>query len=188
MKIFSNFDTKFREKVLLKRKEKFQDDQILIIRRSKYYFVFRVFIPFCILIWFAAAVYVFLWENNIINIIFYPLVLVWCLVVWFRTGHKLLKYLYDFTIVDPQWVTTYKQKWILHCSLKQIPANRIRSIEIKRTNIFENVFSYGKVNILTDFMENMHIWEDSESPSVIWMTYVDDPYKVKIAVTDICYK
>lgn len=188
MKIFSNFDTKFRKKVLKKRREKFQKNQILVIRRSKYYFIFRVFLPFCILVWFAAGVYAFLWENNIMKYLIYPLAFVWLLVVWFRPGHKLLKFLYDFTIIDPQGVTTYKQKWILHSTLKQIPSNRIRSIEIERSNILENVFSYGKVNILTDFMENMHIGEDEESPSVIGMTYVDDPYKVKTRVTDICFK
>jgi len=96
--------------------------------------------------------------------------------------------LYDFTIVDPSWVTTFKQKGILKSYLKQIPATRIRSIEIQRNNILENVFRYGSVSILTDFMENMHIWEDSESPSVICMTYVDNPYKTKTEITDICFK
>jgi len=81
--------------------------------------------------------------------------------------HRYLKYKYDFTIIDPIGVTTYKQKGILHSFLKQIPANRIRSIQICRNNILENVFSYGSLDILTDFTDNMHIGEDSEAPSVI---------------------
>lgn len=48
MKILSNFDTQFREKVLQKRKECFDEHDILVIQRSRYYFVFRVFLPFCI--------------------------------------------------------------------------------------------------------------------------------------------
>jgi hypothetical protein len=42
--------------------------------------------------------------------------------------------------------------------------------------------------ILTDFTENMHIGsEDDESPSVIGLTYVDDPYVIKKRITDICF-
>lgn len=48
MKILSNFDTKFREKVLQKRKESCDERDILVIQRSRYYFMFRVFLPFCI--------------------------------------------------------------------------------------------------------------------------------------------
>ena len=134
------------------------------------------------------SIAIFIGKYSIDWYIYIPLFFVWLIVIWFRVIHKLFKHLYDFTIVDPTGVTTYKQKWILHSNLKQIPANRIRSIEIERTNILENVFSYGKVNILTDFMENMHIGEEGESPSVIGMTYVDDPYKVKVQITDTCFK
>lgn len=102
--------------------------------------------------------------------------------------HKLLKFLYDFTAVDPQGITTYKQKGILHSVLKQIPANRIRSIQFERNSILENIFEFGSIEIHTDFTENMHVGEDDESPSVIGLTYVDAPYKVKTQITDICFK
>lgn len=188
MKIFSNFDTQFRQKVYEKRREKYKKEEILVIRRSKYHLLFRVIIPVIILSLLAFAAYYFLWKNEWMKIARIPLWLVWFLVLWFRPIHKLFKYLYDFTIIDPSWVTTYKQKGILKSYLKQIPASRIRSIEIERNNILENVFWYGSVNILTDFMENMHLGEDGESPSVIGMTYVDQPYKVKTQITDLCFK
>ncbi|MCD5375371.1 hypothetical protein LR010_02910 [Candidatus Gracilibacteria bacterium] len=102
--------------------------------------------------------------------------------------HKFFKYRYDFTIVDPLGVTTYKQKGILHSFLKQIPANRIRSIQICRNSFLENVFGYGSLDILTDFTDNMHIGEEDEAPSVIGLTYVDTPYKEKNKITDLCFK
>ncbi len=188
MKIFSNFDTQFKDKVISKRKTKFQDDEIMVVVRSKYYLLFRVILPMILylIVWLVVLVFLGWYMGS--NLVYVPLFLVWLLVVWFRVVRKLLKYLYDFTIIDPLGITTYKQKGILHSFLKQIPANRIRSIEIERSNLLENIFSYWKVNILTDFMENMHIWEDWESPSVIGMTHVDDPYKIKTRITDICFR
>lgn len=99
-----------------------------------------------------------------------------------------MKYLYDFTVVDPQGITTYKQRGILRSSLKQIPANRIRTIQFEREGILENIFEYGSIEIHTDFTDNSHIGEEDESPSVIGMTYVDAPFKIKNLITDICFK
>lgn len=169
MRIFSNFDTKFLEKILQSKISHYSEKNVLVVRRSKYYFIFRVFIPIIILMFGGYVVYMYLGQESWLKYIRVPLFIVWFLVLWFRPIHKLLKYLYDFTIIDPTWVTTYKQKGILKSYLKEIPANRIRSIEIERTNILENVFGYGKVNILTDFIENMHIGEDRESASLFFV-------------------
>lgn len=187
MKIFSNFDTNFKQKVLEKRRKSFSDSQIIVISRSKYYFFFRVVFPFFIVLIIGGVLLLFLKKYSINWYVSFPLITVWFLVLWFRVVHKFLKYRYDFTIVDPLWVTTYKQKWILHSFLKQIPANRIRSIQICRNNILENIFSYGSLDILTDFTDNMHIGEENEAPSVIGMTYVDDPYEIKNQITDLCF-
>ena len=110
------------------------------------------------------------------------------MVVWFRVVHKFLKYKYDFTIIDPLGITTYKQKGILHSSLKQIPAKRIRSIQVCRNNILENIFGYGSLDILSDFMDNMYLGEDNEAASVIGLTYVNDPYEIKNKITDLCFR
>lgn len=188
MKIFSNFDTKFKQKLIETRLENFKSSEILVISRSKYYFIFKVLFPFFLISSLWLVVCFFLDFLNISRFISFPLVFVWLLVIWFQVVHKFLKYKYDFTVVDPLWITTYKQKWILHSFLKQIPGNRIRSIQICRNNILENIFWYGSLDILTDFTENMHIWEDSESPSVIGLSYIDDPYHVKNKITDLCFK
>lgn len=71
--------------------------------------------------------------------------------------------------------------------MKEIPTNRIRSIQISRNTFLENVFSYGAINIHADYSENPHIEEDNESPFVIGLTYVDDPIKAKNKISDICF-
>ncbi len=188
MKIFSNFDTKFKERILQEKLARYTQESLFIIHRSRYYFILRVIIPLFILFWIALAAYIFLWQHDWMKYARYPLAIVWILIVWFRPVHKLLKYFYDFTIVDPHGITTYKQKGILKNSLKQIPANRIRSIWMERNSFLENIFWYGSIVILTDFTENMKIGsEDDESPSAICLTYVDNPYATKSKITDICF-
>lgn len=188
MRIFSNFDTHFKDKILAKHRQTLDDSQIIVITRSRYYLVFRVLFPFALLLAIAVTTLMFLREYNITDYIFIPLILVWCIVVWFRIFHKLLKYLYDFTIVVPRGVVTYKQKGILHSTLKEIPAKRIRSIQVSRNAFLWNVFWFWSIDILTDFTDNMNIGEEDEAPSVIGLTYVDKPYKYKSRITDMCFK
>lgn len=188
MKIFSNFDTKFKEKLVRRKKTTFKEEDIIVIIRSKYYFFFQVLCPFIVFLLLAIGVFIFLQKYNISWYIAIALILVWILVVWFKVVHKLLKYLYDFTVIVPRGIITYKQKGILFSYLKEIPANRVRSIQVSRNAFLGNVFWYGSVDLLTDFTDNMHIGEEDEAPSVIWMTYVDMPYKVKNKITDLCFK
>jgi len=84
MRIFSNFDTHFLEKVYTKRLEKFPEDQILVIQRSIYYFIFRVIIPAIILVTFAIFAFIFLGKNEWMQLAIYPLGLVWIIVFWIR--------------------------------------------------------------------------------------------------------
>ncbi len=187
MKILSNFDTKFLDKVLTKKKNVFSDDQILLIRRSKYHLFFVVIFHLILYLLLLAIMYSFFLYIKVPNFIIVWWILVWFIVVWFRVVHKFLKYKYDFTIVTPKWVMTYKQKWILNSVSKEIPARRIISIEVCRTNFLWNMFGYGHVDIVSDLSEHAHLWEDNEVASVIGMTYVDDAYEVKEKISDLCF-
>jgi hypothetical protein len=100
MKIFSNFDTKFKERLLEEKYLKYSPDNVFVIHRSHYYLLIRVLLPFFFLVVLALMGSFFLSQNDWMMIAIYPLTLVWLLIIWFRPFHKLLKYLYDFTIVD----------------------------------------------------------------------------------------
>jgi uncharacterized membrane protein YdbT with pleckstrin-like domain len=111
----------------------------------------------------------------------------WTIVAWFRVVHKLLKYLYDFTIVTPKGITTFKQKGILHSITKEIPAKRIKAIEISRTTLLGNIFRYGNVDIVADLSDVSQRDSDSEDSWVIGLTYVDYPYEVKERISKTCF-
>ena len=188
MKILSNFDTQFREKFLARQKKRFSEEQILVLYRSRYHLYFRVILPGVFLYFLGMMILFIVFQIGEKSwYIAVPFILAWFLLFWFRVIHKLFKYLYDFTIITPVSVFTYKQKGILYSVMKEIPTDRIRSIQVERSTLLENVFQYGSINIHTDYSENMHIGEDDESAFVIGLTYVDDPLKVKNAISDICF-
>ena len=189
MRIFSNFDTKFRQKVLARQQELFWSENILVLTRSKYHFYFRVLahLPLYIIMYvslFASIFYIF--DSYEFLILLFATVIV-LFIFWLRIWHRILKYLYDFTIITPKTIFTYKQKGILYSVMKEIPADRIRSIQVSRDSILQNVFSYGSISIHADYAENPHIEEDNESAFVIGLSYVDDPLKAKNRISDICF-
>lgn len=188
MKIFSNFDTKFQERIYQKKLTKFSKEDIVLIKRSIFYLIFRVLIPFCILIGLIVFLFALIYQYSWMMYAAIPLLLTAYFIFWTQIFRKLLKYLYDFTLVDPQGITTFKQKGILQSILKEIPGNRIRSIQVERKSLLENIFGFGSIEIHTDFSENMHVGEDDESPSVIGLSYVDKPISIKNTISDICFK
>lgn len=187
MKIFSNFDTDFKEKVLSNKKQSFAEKDIFVITRSKYYLIFKVLFHF---FWYLAILgwgIALLSYIQAIPSIYMIVIFVWFLVVWFRVFHKILKYYYDFTIVTPKGVTTYKQIGILHSRIKELPSQRIKAIEISRTSLLGNIFWYGNVDIIADLSENAHLGRDDEASWVVGLTYVDSPYDIKDRVSKTCF-
>ena len=140
MRIFSNFNTKFIDKVLADKHETFDESEVFTIHRSKFFLLFHVifhligYISVLIVLCLILAYYNSPWY------VFCIFVLFWLFIIWFRIFHKFLKYFCDFTVVTPGGITTYKQKGILHCTLKKIPAKRIKAIEVSRTSLLGNIF------------------------------------------------
>ena len=189
MRIFSNFDTKFREKILARQQNVFWEKSILVLTRSRYHLYFRVLahLPLYIILYvilFAWVVYLF---NDYEFWIILFMTFVFAIILWLRLWHRLLKYLYDFTIVTPKTIFTYKQKGILYSIIKEIPAHRIRSIQVSRNTLPQNMFAYGSINIHADYAEDFNIWDDTESAFIIGLTYVDEPLKAKNRISDICF-
>lgn len=187
MKILSNFDTEFREKLVQEKNQEFGSEKTLLIIRSKYYLIFRVLFPGVILSFILLSMLLFLEYIKAFPFIFGTLIFVWFLVFWFRVFRKYLKYKYDFTLVTPRGVITYKQKGILQNQLKEIPSRRIKAIQISRTGILGNIFGFWEIDIIADMSNNTNMGEEDEAPWVTGLTYVDHPFQTKTQITKLCF-
>lgn len=189
MKIFSNFDTKFQEHLIEeKRKNLGEWWEMFVIHRAKYYLYFKVIGHLLGYIAALLAMIIFLNYVQAFTSIYVILIFVWCLIVWFRIIHKLLKYLYDFTLVSHKWIITYKQKGILQNQIKEIPAGRIKAIQVSRKGILANIFGYGFIDIIADLSSEANIGQDDEAPWVLGLTYVDSPFDMKTRISHCCFK
>jgi len=188
MKIFSNFNTSYADEVYEENSKQYKWEEILLLRRSKFYLFFHI-IPFfflyvlLLILVFSALLYyeIYLWAYVIFFII-------WFLIFWFQIVYKILKYICDFTLVTPAGINTYKQKWILHSVFKEIPSSKIKAVEVFRTGLLWNIFRYGSVDIIADMNDSGYIDVDNEAPWVVGLSYVDSPHKVKSKISKICYK
>jgi len=188
MKILSNFDSQFPQKSYQAKVEEFWVEKVLFITRSKHYLIFKILLPLFILFVVLGIMIVFLDYIRVYPIIFWLLCFVWFLVFWFRVFRKFLKYKYDFTLVTPRGVLTYKQKGILSNQQKEIPSGRIKAIQISRTGLLGNIFGFGEIDIIADMSNNTHMWEEDEAPWVTGLTYVDHPFEVKNQISKLCFQ
>ena len=187
MKIFSNFNTNYSTEILNENLKIYKKEEVVLLLRSKFYLYFHVIPLFLlhllILLWIFYMWLFFSFGIYIFIIIF----LIWFLVFWFNVVYKLLKYICDFTVITPWWITTYKQKWVIHSVFKEIPSGKIKVVEIFRSGILGNIFCYGSVDIIADISDGNYIDVDNESPWVLGLSYVDSPWLIKSKISKICY-
>ena len=161
---------------------------MFVIHRARYYLYFRVIGHFLWYFTILIAMIFFLNYVQAFTSIYIALIFVWFLIIWFRIVHKLLKYLYDFTLVSSKGIITYKQKGILHNQIKEIPVGRIKAIQVSRKGILSNIFGYGVIDIIADLSNDANLWEDNEAPWVLGLTYVDTPFEIKTKISHCCFK
>jgi len=175
MKIFSNFNTRFADKTLKNYQKAFSKESVFISRRSKYYLLLYIIPHF---LWYLAMLFISFLIFSFYSLdlrIYICVFLVWLVIFWFRIVYKFLKYICDFTIV-------------IHSVLKELPAKRIKAVEIFRPSFLWNVFGYGSVNIIADMDDSRHLDVDNEAPWMVELTYVDAPHIIKSRISEICFK
>lgn len=190
MKIFNNFDTKYKEKEKELAIKKYWIDNVYFLERNIFYFLINWLIPFIFFGIFAVAVYLLAFKLQEYTYLFW-IIIIWIstisVILFYKVFNIFIDYKYDFSIINPKWIFTYKQKWILRSDFKDLPAEKIRSIIASRNWLLWNIFWYGTVEIYTDlslWSEKRDIWR-----SQAWKTkisYVYSPNKVRQKILNIC--
>lgn len=166
----------------------YPESEIFILYRSKFYVIFYI-IPRIIL--YSIIFFLWLWVCFYYQVhfsIYWLFLFLWFVPFWFQVIRKILKYICDFTVVTPWGITTYKQRGILHSVLKEIPARRIKAVEVFTPMLLGNIFGYGSVDIIGDMNDSHYFGVDGEAPWVIGLTYVDRPHFVKSKISATCFK
>lgn len=187
MKIFNNFDSEIVEKELQEAISSHGEDNVILCTRYVAFWILKWIIPFVlILILNVVSIY---WvsqiETSFIAHVLYWIIVILDLIYLYKLFNLRLDYTYDHTIITPEAITTYKQKWILDSKLKELPTAQIKSTQSYRSWMLWNIFSYWVIEILTDWA----MWDSekdwSSQAGKTKLSYVHHPTMVRKKIMQI---
>ncbi len=189
MWIISTFDPKFQKKTLRKNIERYWEDKIIHIKKSKLFYWTKIVLPAS----FWTAVLIFALTMVVGNIEAYWLlitivilfVLLWLIPI-FRVIKFYLDYKMDFVIVNPHSLIRYNQEWFFKRISKTIDLKDIRSTSVRKSWLMNSIFNNGNLLFLSEAWER----EDEESMRVgeIVFRYVYHPDLVNSRVNKLLAK
>ena len=152
MRIFSNFDTKLRQKTFEEYQWKYGAENVLCFWRSRLYRIYKVVFPLLILALFATLVLIFFYKRLGGDYFVYIVIaiLIVAVVFFFPVIEKYIDYKMDFIIVIPSSIMMYDQWGIFKRNVVTISSQSIKTISIKKSWLLYSMFDNGDIIILTE--------------------------------------
>lgn len=152
MRIFSNFDTKLRQRRFLDYQEKYWEENVLCFGRSKLYRVYKFLLPLFFIILFSVFSLGFLYKRLDGDYFGYILIsiLIIDLVFFIPAIVKYIDYKMDFIIVIPSSIIMHDQAGLFKKNIVTISAYSVKSISVKKTWLLYSIFDNWDLVILTE--------------------------------------
>lgn len=190
MKIFNDFDTSLKTNEYSDAIKKHWKENVLLIQRYTAFWIIRWLIPLFLVLAAEFALFFFAFKLKLeLPIVYWVMVWFW-IIMWIIFLYYLLNvyldYKFDFSLVTPEWILTYKQLWILDSKFKDLPAGKIRSILARRDWLLWNIFWFGSIEILTDWWmwgPNLEWWSQAGRTK---FTYARRPNELRKKINAIC--
>lgn len=189
MRIFSSFDTKFKEKIIEKEKKEIPDWNFLIISYNKYYKYVYVYLPLFFLIALFSLITTFYiysmfyssYSDFIIIIIniFYCLFIMVVIYLWIKILKFYIDYILDFLVITPNRIIFYNQENIFTRRWRTIKVESVKTITVHKSWLIRSIFNFGSLIILTEWDEVWN-WE-------IDFKYIKNPDKVRQKIFKIIW-
>lgn len=179
MKIFSNFDTKKKEKMYQEYKDEFGEENVLLISKSKLFFWLFIILPgFLFLgVLLVIARWITTFFSDINETIWYILSGVILLFMLRKIYFPLIKlyidYKLDFAIITPNFMIRHNQEWIFNSNTKSFNIENMKSIYVNRQGFLGG--------LIYSILNNWDIIFMVESDKFYWeskISYVQNPEKI----------
>ena len=189
IKIFSSFDTDFKQQLIDKEIEKFWAEKVYVIEHGRFHYYFYIILPTIFLtIWtvvfFFTLFYLSGWlQQESKTIIIWTSIIFWIVVfipIIIKIIKKYIDYILDFVIVTPENLIFYNQEGIFSRKWRTIDVEKIKTITVNKNWILRSIFNFWSIVILTEWDEQWS-WE-------INFSFIDDPDNVKFKVLEIIEK
>ena len=189
MKIFSTFDTEFKQQIVKKEQEVFGKDKVLVVTHWRFYYFFVVILPAIFLL--AAVIlylilYFYIWSKvnsefkSLYYVVFFAVFLVVFIPLWLKILKKYIDYILDFVVVTPEALIYYNQEGILSRKGRTVDTEKIKTITVSKNGLLRSIFNFGNIVVLSEW--------DEEGEWEINFSFVDDPDALKMKILDIIKK
>lgn len=156
MWILSTFESGFKKRMVNEAIERYGEENIIVIRKSKFFLWIKALIPFLfwtLILVVALVLFIkyistswFLWSLILLSVI-----------VWIIPNVKVLKYFLDykmdFIIVNPRSVIRYDQDGLFKRVSKTIDLKKIRSISVRKRWFWNSVFNNWSLVVVSEWWE-----------------------------------
>lgn len=155
MKIFSNFDSKWKQEALDEAIKEFGEDKVLTLNKSRLFYYYKFLFPVLgwavLLIIMLALPYLIREEMGwLVYSIYAAFMLILYLFTLFKPIKHYIDYKMDFSIVTPRALSRYNQEGILKRDIKTSNVRNIKTISIKKNNFLYNLFDNGDLIFLSE--------------------------------------
>lgn len=179
MRIFSNFDTRLRQKIYEDYQSNYGIDNVLCFWRSTLYLYYRILIPLTFLVLATVLWLLFFYhrlDGTYLNYIIIIFVIIDIVFIFPIVG-KYVDYIMDFIVVIPSSIMMYDQWGILKRNIHTISALSIKAISISKSWLLYSLFDNWDILILTE--------GDTEHDGEIRFRWIPDPEKKKNQIVKI---
>lgn len=184
MKIFSNFDTKLRQKKLKEYQDLYGQDKALILQKSRFFLVIKTlpkilsFLIVIILVFFVSK-----WIFLQLDVDYTIYIVIWTLVVLLSFSWPVIKHLIDyymdFAIITPKALVMFNQTWLFKRDMATVDVDKIKTILVKKRWILFSIFNNWDLIFLSEW--------DSERYGEIKLYFIYQPEKKKEKVSKIIW-
>lgn len=180
MKIFSSFDTNFKNEIIKKEKAKYGDKHFKVISYWEYYYYFFILLPLIFLsLMTIAYLIIFFMIGSYISTdfksIYYPIwsifLIIVLLIYWFKILKKYIDYTSDFLVVTPDNLIHYDQEGVFSRKWRTIDLSKVKTITVEKKWLLRSIFNFWNIVVLTE--------GDEKWSGEIIMHYISNPDKVK---------
>ncbi|NOZ43745.1 MAG: hypothetical protein GXP45_00985 [bacterium] len=135
MRIFSNFDTKLKERTLARYQDEFGKDKVVFLVKGKLFTLVKIYFPFfAYLIPSLGILYLFEYLLGEAWFLYggVPLIILGFFLILGPLLRRFIEYKMDFSIVTPKFLITYNQRGLFDREIKTINTSNIRTVSVEK--------------------------------------------------------
>lgn len=167
MGILSTFEFGFQKRIANESIERYWKENVIVIRKSKFFLWTKVLIPFLFWTTILVVVLVLLIKHISTSWLLWSLIVLSCF-LWIAPNIKTLQYFLDyemdFIVVNPRSFIRYDQDGLFQRVSKTIDLKKIRSISVRKRGFWNSIFNNWSLLVVSEWWEaeqdeKLRAWE-----------------------------